>query len=114
MDAPGGGGFDALVDGEGLAQERDALVVVAVLEMAAAGSFQSARFFWWCADLAGDGQRLAVMVAGLSGGRSPGRELAEAVEHAGLAVGFAAVAHQLQRLLVAGGGGRVVAGQLRD
>ena len=38
-DAPRGGGPDALVDGQGLAQERGALVVVAVLEAAVAGSF---------------------------------------------------------------------------
>lgn len=69
----GGGGPDALVDGQGLAQERDALVVVAVLEMAVTGSFQGARLFQWCADLAGDGQCLAVVMAGLAGGRGPGR-----------------------------------------
>ena len=39
LDTPGAAGPDALVDGQGLAQERGALVVVAVLEAAVAGSF---------------------------------------------------------------------------
>jgi len=114
LDALGAGGSEALVDGQSQPEVRGGFGRVAILQVAAADSLQGTRFLQGGADLAGDGQRLAVMVAGLSGGRSPGRELAEAVEHAGLAVGFAAVAHQLQRLLVAGGGGRVVAGQLLD
>jgi hypothetical protein len=63
VDARGGGGSDALVDGQGLAQERDALVVVAVAQIAAAGPFQGARLFQRCADLAGDGQGLGWTLA---------------------------------------------------
>jgi hypothetical protein len=88
--APGARAFDALVDREGLPQKGGGFAGVAVLEVAGANSFQGACLLQGCADLAGNGQRLAVVVAGLAGGRGPGRELAEAVEHMGLAVGFVA------------------------
>jgi hypothetical protein len=58
-----------------------------------------------------DGQGPGVPVAGLAGGRSPGREFAKLVQRLGLAKPVAQVAEQLQGLLVARGGG-VVAGQL--
>jgi len=66
---------------------------------AVADSFQCACLLQGCADLAGDGQRLAVVLARLAGGRGPGRWLAQAVQRLGLAVRFAGVAQQPQRLL---------------
>ena len=69
LDALGGGmGSDALVDGECLLQVHRGLAGVAVVEVAAADAFQGARFIQRRADAAGDGQRLAVAVAGLAGG----------------------------------------------
>jgi hypothetical protein len=69
LDAPGGGvGSDALVDGECLLQVHHGLAGVAVVEVAMAGAFQGARFLQRRADVAGDGQRLAVAVAGVAGG----------------------------------------------
>ena len=111
-DAPGGGGADALVDRECLPQVRGGLAGVAVLEVAVADSFQGACFLWGRADVAGDGQRPGVLVAGLAGGRGAERELAEAVQRFGLAEPVAEVTEQRQGLLVAGGGGRVVPGLL--
>jgi hypothetical protein len=111
LDAPGVGGSDALVDGQCLLQAGAGFAGAAVLEVSVAGSFQGACFFQGHADLAGEGQRLGVVVAGLLGRGGPGRQLAEAVEHFGLAVPFAEVAEQVKCLLVAGCGGSVVAGQ---
>ena len=37
-------------------------------------------FIKWCAQLAGNGQRLAVIISSLAGVCGPGRELAEAVQ----------------------------------
>ena len=69
LDTPGGGvGSDALVDGECLLQVRRGLAGVAVVEVAVADAFQGARFLQRRADVVGDGQRLAVVVAGLAGG----------------------------------------------
>jgi hypothetical protein len=61
-------GADALVDRERLLQEGGGLAVAAVVEVAVAGAFQGARFLQRRADVVGDGQRLAVVVAGLAGG----------------------------------------------
>ena len=73
------------------------------MEVAVADSFQGAWFFWGGADVAGDGQRLGMLVAGLAGGRGAEREFAEAV---------AELTEQRQGLLVADGGGLVVPGQM--
>ena len=73
LDALGAGASDALVDRECLPQVGGGFAGVAVLEVAVADSFQGACFLQGCADLAGDGQRLGVVVAGLAGGRGPGR-----------------------------------------
>jgi hypothetical protein len=67
----GGGASDALVDGECVLQMRGP-AGVAVLEVALADSLQGACFLQGCADVAGDGERLAVVVAGLAGGRGAG------------------------------------------
>ena len=64
LDAPGGGGCDALVDGKGLVQAGSAFAGVAVAEVAVADAFQGACFLRGGAELAGDGQRLGVVVAG--------------------------------------------------
>ena len=66
LDAPGGGGCDALVDGQGLPQEGGGFGAVAVVEVAVAGSFQGACFLRGGAELAGDGQGPGVVVAGLA------------------------------------------------
>jgi hypothetical protein len=69
LDAPGAGvGSDALVDGECLLQVHRGLAGVAVVEVAVADAFQGACFVQRSADAAGDGQRLAVVVAGVAGG----------------------------------------------
>src|SRR5215468_4989791 len=73
LDASRGGGADALVDRECLTQTVQALVVVAVLDVGPAESFEGARFFWGRFDVAGDGQRLGVVLAGLRGVGGPGR-----------------------------------------
>jgi hypothetical protein len=73
LDAPGSWGADALVDRECLPKVCGALPGVAVLQVALAKSFQGACFLWGRADVAGDGQRLSVTLAGLAGGRGPGR-----------------------------------------
>ena len=72
LDAAGGGGCDALVDGKGLSQVRGAFAGVAVVEVAAADAFQRPRFLRQNADLAGDGQRPGVVVAGLAAICGPG------------------------------------------
>jgi hypothetical protein len=73
LDSPGGGGTDALVDRECLLQVGGSLAGVTVLEVALAKSFQGACFLGSGTDVAGDGQRLTVVLAGLAGSRSPGR-----------------------------------------
>jgi hypothetical protein len=60
-------GADALVDGQGLLPVRGGVAGVAVLEQAVAEAFQGAGFLRRSADLAGDGQRLGVVFAGLWG-----------------------------------------------
>ena len=84
------GAPDSLVDRECLLQVRSGLAEVAVLQVAVADSFQGAYFFWCRADLAGDGQRPGVLVAGPAGGRGAEREYAEAVQRFGLAEPVAA------------------------
>jgi len=111
-DALGSRCADALVDREGLTQAVQALVVVAVLDVGAAKSLESARFLWGGADVAGDGQRPGVLVAGPAGGGRAERELAETVQRLGLADQVTEFTEQCQGLLVAGGGGRVVPGLL--
>jgi len=72
LDAPRGGGADALVDRQRLPQVRGGLAGVAVLQVALAESFQGVRFLGGRAEVAGDGQRLGVTLAGLAGSRRPG------------------------------------------
>jgi len=72
LDAPGGGGCDVLVEGKCLFQAGDGFAGVAVAEVAAADAFQGASFFRGRAELAGDGQRLSVVVAGLAAIGAPG------------------------------------------
>jgi hypothetical protein len=101
-------GSDALVDRERLSPLGGTFAGVAVLDMAAADAFQGACFLLRGAQVAGDGQGLGVVLAGLLAGRGPGRELAEAIQRFGLAEPYAEFAEQVQGLLVAGCGGRVV------
>src|SRR5262249_30765527 len=65
LDAPGGGGCDVLVEGKCLFQAGGGFAGAAVAEVAVAHAFQGACFLCGGADLAGDGQRLGVVVAGL-------------------------------------------------
>jgi hypothetical protein len=55
LDAPGGGGADALVDRQCLPEVCRSLAGVAVLPVAVAESFQGAGFLWGRAEVAGDG-----------------------------------------------------------
>ena len=73
LDAAGGGGSDPLVDRQRLPQAGGAFAGVAVLEVAAADSFQGARFVRGGAEVAGDDQGLGVLVAGLPAGPGPRR-----------------------------------------
>jgi hypothetical protein len=50
-----------------LLQQRGGLAEVAVLQVGLAESFQGACFFEGRAEVAGDGQRLGVVAAGLAG-----------------------------------------------
>src|SRR5262252_4984167 len=111
-DALGGRRADALVDREGLTQTVQALVVVVVLDVGPAESFEGTCFLGGRSDVPGDGQRPGVLVAGQAGGGGAERELAETVQRLGLAERVAEVAEQGQGLPVAGGGGRVVPGLL--
>src|SRR5271165_2830555 len=108
-DAYGSGGFYPLVDRERLPQMRRGVGGVAVLEVAVADTFPGACFLQGDAGVAGDGERLGVVVAGLAGGGDPGRELAKAVQRRGLGGPVTEVPMQLEGLLVAGGGGLIVA-----
>jgi hypothetical protein len=112
LDAQGIRDADALVDRECLPEVCGASAGVAVLEVAVADSFQGARFLGGHGDVAGDSERLAVVVAGLAGSGGAGLQFAQAVERLRLVGAVADVARQLEGLLVAGGRGRVVAGQL--
>ncbi len=73
LDALGGGGADALVDGQCLLQVLRGVAGVAVAEVAVADAFQGAGSLPGRAEVTGDGQRLGVLVAGLAGGLGPGR-----------------------------------------
>jgi len=64
----GGGGADALVDRQCLPQVRGGLGGVAVVDVGVADSFEGASFLGRDADVAGDGQRLGMALAGLGGG----------------------------------------------
>src|SRR6202050_5795310 len=94
LDALGAGGADALVDRECLPQGCDGLAGVAFLQVAVADSLQGACLLGGRADVAGDGQRPVVLVAGLGCGRGAERELAEAVQRFGLAEPVAEVLAQ--------------------
>jgi hypothetical protein len=61
-------GSDALAGSERLPQAGGAFAKVAVVEVAVAYAFQGAGLLEGCADLGCDGERLAVVVAGLAGG----------------------------------------------
>ena len=65
LDKLGAGGSDVLVDRQCLPQVGGSFAGVAVLEVAVADSFQRACLLQRCAEFAGDGQRLGVVVAGL-------------------------------------------------
>src|SRR5260370_5991349 len=108
LDALGAGGADALVDRECLPQGCDGLAGVAFLQVAVADSLQGACFLWGRADVAGDGQRPAVLVAGLGCGRGAERELAAPAPRFALPQQAAAAPDPAQGWLVAGGGGRGV------
>ena len=73
LDAPRGGGADALVNRECLVQVGGGLAGVAVLQVAVAESPQGACFFEGRAEVAGDGQGLGMVRAGLAGVCGPGR-----------------------------------------
>jgi hypothetical protein len=73
LDAPGGGGSDALVDRQCLLEAGGSVADVLVLQVAAAGAFQGPCFLREGAEVAGDGQRLGVTVAGLAAVGGPGR-----------------------------------------
>jgi hypothetical protein len=112
LDSPRSWGADALVDRQCLPQVHGGLAGAGILQVALAESFQGACLLQGRAEVAGDGQRLGVMLAGLRGVRGAGREFAEAVERLGLAEPVAEVTELRQGLLVAGGGGWVVPGLL--
>ena len=62
-----GGRADALVDRECLPQVRRGFAAVAVVEVAAADAFQGACFLLGGDEVAGDGQGLVMVAAGLLG-----------------------------------------------
>lgn len=68
LDAPGIGGSDALVDAEGAPQVGGGLAGVAVCEARLSWSFKGACFLEGPTGVSGDGQCLAVVVAGRTGG----------------------------------------------
>ena len=74
------------------------------MQVAVADSLQGACFLWRRADVTGDSQRLAVLVAGLGCGRGAERELAQPVQRFGLAEPVAEVSEQGQGLLAAAAG----------
>jgi len=109
---PGAWDADAPVDRERLLQVAGGLAGFAVLEVAAADSFQGASFGHGQAHASGEGERVGVVVPGLAGGRCAGGQLAEAVECLGLADAVAQFAVQGKGLGMAGEGGGIFAGQL--
>src|SRR5438094_731042 len=62
---------DSLVDRECVPQVGAGVAGVAFLEVAVADSFQCTRFLQGCADIAGDGECLAMILAGLAERGSP-------------------------------------------
>jgi hypothetical protein len=94
LDAPGGWGANALVDGECMPQVGGSFAGVAVTEVAVADSVQGSCFLQGRADLAGESECLVVVVAGLLAGCAAGGQLAEAVEHLGLFAPLAEVVVQ--------------------
>ena len=82
--------------------------------MGFAESFQGACFLQRRAEVAGDGQRLGMVLAGLAGCRGPRGKFAEAVQRLGLAELVAESAERRQGLPVTGGGSRIVPGFLLD
>jgi hypothetical protein len=66
-------GSDALVDGQCLLQVAGGFAGVAVVQVGPADSFQGACLLQRGLDVAGDGQRLAVVAEGLLAVRGPGR-----------------------------------------
>jgi hypothetical protein len=72
LDAPGGRAADALVDRESIVLGGRGFGGVAVAEVAVADSFQGACLLQGHAEVAGDGQCLVVVVAGLLAGLGPG------------------------------------------
>ncbi len=94
QDALGIGGCDALVDRQCLVQAGETFAGVTVPDLAVADAFQGACFLQGRADLTGDGERLVVVVAGLSAGDGAKGQLAEVVEHLGLFVPLAEFAVQ--------------------
>ena len=71
VDALGARGSDALIDTKCLAQAVQALARVPILQVAVGDAFEGACFLKGDADVAGEDERLIVMVAGLVGGRGP-------------------------------------------
>ena len=67
----GAGRSDALVDPQCLAQVAQALARVAILEVAVADAFEGACFLKGDAGVAGEDERLIMMVASLADGRGP-------------------------------------------
>src|SRR5580658_2829675 len=94
LDALGGWGADALVDGECMPQVGGSLARVAVMEVAVADSVQGSCFLQGRADLTGESKRLVMVVVGLLTGCAAGGQLAEAVEHFGLFAPLAQVVVQ--------------------
>jgi hypothetical protein len=85
LDAPGSWDADALVYLESLPQVGGGFGGAAVREVALADPFQGARLLQGRADVAGDGERLGVVSAGVAGVGGPGGELAEVVVRLGQA-----------------------------
>jgi len=96
LDPPGVRGANALADRQGLLPVRDSGAGVAVPEPAVAEAFQGACFLQRRADVAGDGQRLGVVVPGLGALPRPGQHRAQVVQHPSLRGAGGASAAELQ------------------
>jgi hypothetical protein len=112
LDSLFGGVAYSLVDPECPRQVPGRFTRVAVQEAGPAKSFQGAPFLAGSTEVAHDGQRMSVMLAGLVGSRSPGCQLTETVQRLSLAEVVAEVTEQYQGPLVASGRSREVAGLL--
>jgi hypothetical protein len=104
-DAVSAWGTDALVDRQCLPQIYRAFGGVAILHVALADSFKRAGFLKGCADVAGDGQCLGVVVAGSLAGCGFEQQFAEVVEYVRLAASVVDAPIQRQCLLSADRGG---------